>query len=159
MKKTLKKGVLKNPSPPNQGERARVRGSERGFSLITAIFLLVVLTLLGAYMVRISGVQRATANFAVQGARAYYAARSGVEWGVYQAIKNNTCSGAPVTFPFTGVGLQGFQASVTCTSTSHREKNATFNVYVITSKASYGSYGTLDYVSRTLQVTVSPTPP
>ena len=38
--------------------------------------------MLGVMMVTLSGVQRATATAAVQGTRAYYAARAGVEWGI-----------------------------------------------------------------------------
>ncbi len=41
----------------------------------------MVLSLLGVAMMRLSAVQSSTGVFALQGARAYQAARSGLEWG------------------------------------------------------------------------------
>jgi len=65
--------------PPQRALRAVVR--QRGFSVIAAIFLLVVLAALGAFMLTFSTVQQTTGTQDLQGARGYQAARSGVEWG------------------------------------------------------------------------------
>ncbi len=59
---------------------------QRGFSLITAIFLIVVLAALGAYMVIFTGLQQTTLQADVLGVRAYYAARAGAEWAIYRAL-------------------------------------------------------------------------
>ena len=56
----------------------------RGFAIVSAIFILVVLSVLGAAMVSLSTSQHLGSAQDVQGARAYQAARSGVEWGLYQ---------------------------------------------------------------------------
>lgn len=109
---------------------------QAGFALINAIFLLVVLAFLGVVMVTLSGVQSRTPVFALQGARAYHAARSGIEWGI---AKIPACAGS--------ADNSGFTVTVTCTPTS--------GIYVISSTATQGSYGSLNFVSRTVQAKVS----
>lgn len=143
------------------------RRHERGFALVAAIFIVVVLAMLGIMMVTIGGMERATASAAVQGTRAFYAARSGLEWGTYGALTNTapTCGAAPSTpttntFNLAVTGLNGFTVSVVCSYTTHKERSDTYNVYVINSTATSGNFGDADYVSRTLQasVTNAPTP-
>lgn len=136
----------------------------RGFALVAAIFIVVVLALLGIMMVTVGGMQRATATTAVRGTQAYFAARSGVEWGIFQAINNTavTCSLDPATttsaFNLAVNGLNGFTVSVACKYTQHRERSNTYNVYVITSTATSGNFGDIDYVSRVIQTTVTDAP-
>lgn len=110
---------------------------QAGFALINAIFLLVVLAFLGVVMVTLSGVQSRTPVFALQGARAYHAARSGIEWGIAQIP---ACAGS--------ADNSGFTVTVTCS-------NPTPGIYVIRSTATQGSYGSLDFASRTVQAKVS----
>ena len=59
---------------------------EAGFSLVTAIFLLVILASLGAFIVTVAGVQQTSSALDVQGTRAYQAARAGIEWASYQVL-------------------------------------------------------------------------
>ena len=139
---------------------------QHGFALVTAIFIVVVLAMLGVMMVTIGGMQRATVSAAAQGTRAYYVARSGVEWGIYQAVTGSSCAatsplGPPTTptFVLSVSGLNGFNVWVDCTRTQHRERNDTYYVSVITAKATYGAFGDADYVSRTLKATVTDAQP
>jgi len=60
----------------------------RGFALILAVFLIVTLAAVGAYMLTVSNVQVETGVMDEQGARAYQAARAGIEWGAYQVLQN-----------------------------------------------------------------------
>jgi len=129
---------------------------QHGFSLISALFILVVLAALGTFMVRMSASQHYTTAYAVQGARAFQAARSGIEWGVYRAIGGN-CE-ATNTFSASAAGLAGFTVTVTCTSTPVSEQGctpATYNLFSLTSRAVYGDYGDPDYVSRTFAATLT----
>ena len=74
------------------------RFAQRGFSIVTAIFLIVVLALLGVYIVSVTGIQQTSAQLDVQGVRAYQAARAGIEWGAYQVLDPASVSlGTPVT--------------------------------------------------------------
>ena len=70
-----------------------------GFSLITAIFILVIFAALGAAMVTFSTVQHTTVAMDIQSARAYQAARAGIEWGAYEALKvpGFDCTGLQMT--------------------------------------------------------------
>jgi len=54
-----------------------------GFSLITVLFLLVVVTGIGGYLVNLSVTQHLGSALAGQESRAYYAALSGLEWAAY----------------------------------------------------------------------------
>lgn len=58
----------------------------RAFALPAAIFLLVVLWLLGAVIAGISGIQQSGAALDVKGVHAYSAARAGIEWAAYQVL-------------------------------------------------------------------------
>jgi MSHA biogenesis protein MshP len=133
------------------------RKVQRGFSLISALFLLVVLSALGAYMVNISGTQHFTTLHALQGARAYHAARSGTEWGIAAAIGGGAC---PADTTLAGGDLNGFQVNVTCTSTSHLEAGSTYNIYQITAFAQTNTpvYGQPGYAARRITVTVTDAP-
>jgi MSHA biogenesis protein MshP len=100
---------------------------QRGFSLISAIFLLVVLAALGAAMLTISTVHQASSALDVQGARAYQAARAGINWGLYQQLQTPSpalaCTAAPapksfVSFSFPDAPtLRQFTVTVSCTLT------------------------------------------
>ncbi len=143
---------------------------QKGFSLITAIFLLVVLATLMGYMVNLRVVQQQTVVMSIQGARALQAARSGLQFGVYKALSGTSCSPGVdttevVTFLPAEAALANFSVSVNCTATEHTEgAAAAFRFYTLTALASAGSYAlgsdaNPDYVSRQIRVTVSTEPP
>jgi len=127
--------------------------AQNGFSLVPALFLLIVLAALGVVAVRLTGVQQQTVVLAMQSGRAYSAARAGVEWSAYQALVNGSCSTA--TLNLTEAGLAGFSVDTTCSSTTHAEGPNSVRVYVIDAFAWSGSYGTPDYVSRRIRSTVT----
>lgn len=102
------------PMPP----RRPPRRPARGFSIVTAIFLLVVLSALGVALLSISTMQHAESALDVQGARAYQAARAGMEWGLYQQRVNNSCAASSIfALPATGA-LSGFSVTVRCTQSA-----------------------------------------
>lgn len=95
---------------------------QAGFSIVTAVFLLVVLAGLGAAILNISRVQHSTSAMDVQGARAYQAARAGVEWGLFQRLRvgGAYCDPGPATSSFAlpaGTTLSQFTVTVVCTRT------------------------------------------
>lgn len=124
-----------------------------GFSLVPALFLLVVLAVLGSVAVRLTGVQQQTVVLSMQSARAYAAAKTGVEWSAYQALSAGNCGSS--TLSLTEGGLAGFSVDVSCASSSHTEGASTTNVYVLDAFAYSGSYGSPDYVSRRIRATVT----
>ncbi|HEY0818971.1 MAG TPA: hypothetical protein VGD46_09350 [Rhizobacter sp.] len=126
----------------------------RGFAMVSAIFLMVVLALLGALMVSMSNSQQIAATRDTLGSRAYYAARAGIEWGAYRALQNNAC-------PFTAAlpnatSTTGFSVQVTCsTSGPHTEAGTSYSVFQITSTASTGTLGQHDHAERQLQAVLT----
>ncbi|BBP04004.1 hypothetical protein TPL01_16170 [Sulfuriferula plumbiphila] len=127
--------------------------AQRGFAIVAAIFLVVVLAALGAFMLTFSTVQHITSAQDIQGARAYQAARTGIEWGAYQALRNSSCT--PSTSLTPGGTQAGFGVTVQCTRFGpYTEGGSTLLMYQITSTASQGTLGSATYVERQLQATV-----
>ena len=137
-----------------------MRARQSGFTLIAAIFLLVVVAALVVYISNIRTVQQITLVYGVQGARAHQAARAGLEWGIASSIAAGTCP-ATTTFTLPDAGLSAFSINVNCSESAHTEGDIanTINTYRVTSVASSGTFGTLDYIERRMRATVSLDPP
>jgi len=134
--------------------------NKAGFTLVQAIFILVVLSLLGVVMMRMIGVQSSTNVFALQGARAYQAARSGVEWGAAKArsadhdtdpCDDTICNSAT---PFPMDGFPGFLVDVSCSCQDFKEGPMDIDVYLISAIATFGNYGSPDFISRRVEMKV-----
>lgn len=116
---------------------------QRGFLIIAAVFLLVVLAGLVAYLMTASTTSQAASASDFNSARAYQAARAGIEWGAYQILRDPgggtfkpACEAGTATFDLTfGSTLSAFTARVTCTSASLSEGGATVRAYSIVSNA------------------------
>ncbi len=129
---------------------------QRGFSLISAIFLLVVIAALGTFAVTLSTTQQQSAALDVMSARAYQAARAGMEWGAYQVLQGGTtCANTNATLPAGTLSntLSGFTVTVACTTSTHSDAGVTINVYNLTSRATQGGVGTPNYVERQVSAT------
>ena len=121
----------------------RSLSNQAGFTLVQAIFILVVLALLGAAMVRLIGVQSSTSVMALQQARAYQAARSGLEWGAARAAAGADCNG--------NMQINGFGVNVVCGIANFTEgSQPPYPVYSISATATIGAFGNPDFVSRCL---------
>ncbi len=103
------------------------RDHQAGISLVTAIFLIVVLAALGAIVVTVSGLQHTSSARDVMGSKAYQAARAGIEWGAYKVLQQAALPGAGVCPPSTqipmpaGTDLTGLTVNVTCALTTFAE--------------------------------------
>jgi len=124
-------------------ERARIprhrrAATQRGFTLLSAVFLMTLLMLLSAYLVGLSVRQESGFSLDVLGSRAFAAARAGVEWGAYQALRGGGCGGS-ASLALDG-SLAGFTASVTSTAQTfslptNNEGGTTITVCSIASNA------------------------
>jgi MSHA biogenesis protein MshP len=100
------------------------RDNQAGISLLTAIFLIVVLAALGAIVVTVSGLQHTSSARDVMGSKAYQAARAGIEWGAYKVLQQAFPGVCPpsTTIPMpAGTDLTGLTVNVTCTPTTADE--------------------------------------
>ncbi len=136
-----------------QINQQQISAQQRGFALLSALFILVVLAGLGVVAVRLAAVQHHSVSLNLQAARAFAAAQSGIEYGAYRALTSGSC--VPAAFVYSEGGLNGFNVNVTCTATSHAEGVGTTTVYALQAFAWSGNYGTPDYVSRRIQATVT----
>lgn len=124
-----------------------------GFSLVPALFLLVVLGTLGAVAVRVNMIEQQTVVLSMQSSRALAAARTGIERAAYLATNSGACTAS--TFSLNEGGLNGVTVSTTCSATTHTEGPNTVTVYRIEAFSRSGSFGTPSYVSRRIRASIS----
>lgn len=139
------------------------RQSQHGFSIITAVFLLVVLSFLGIAMVSFSTMQNQTLAMDVSGTRCYQAANAGIEWAAYNIAKTPNVAGATTFTPGTASALGGvlapYTVTVSYTATAQTDDTTyppdgiaeTIWSYDITASAVRGTAGTVDYVERVVR--------
>jgi len=154
-----------NQLPRNRTENkpATLNGKcQRGFAMVSAVFLLVVLAGLGAAMVNFSIVQHTSAALDVEGTRAYQAARAGIEWGLFRAQKTPPCPVNPSSFRPPAPTLNRYTVTVRCTAAPAFAGAPTISqIRTMTSVAcsqpdgggNCPGAGGVDYVERQLQVT------
>jgi MSHA biogenesis protein MshP len=130
---------------------------QRGFTLVMAIFIVVILGLLGSYMVRLSSVQYTTTSYALQSARAYQTGRAGLSWATAM-INNEAVAGqgcTPVNNKIlTLPAMPGFTVTLTCQAKGYTEGGDTYYIYRITAHSEFADYNSVNYVSRELEKSV-----
>lgn len=127
-----------------------------GFSIIAALFILVVLAGLGGFILSTSSTQHLTLAQDVLNARARLASRAGVEWAAYHVGRasafRTACQAAGASFagpgPATQVlapgdlaGLAEFRVDVSCRSQSYDEAGFAIRVYQIVATACTSAAG------------------
>jgi MSHA biogenesis protein MshP len=118
----------------------------QGFGLMLAIFLLVTVAAVAAYLMTVSSGQLEAVTQDEQGARAYQAARTGIDWGAYQVLIKSACP-ATTTIPLPQAGLAGitFYAEVKCSTVgTETEAGTNITVYKIVSKGCNRTAGCVD---------------
>jgi MSHA biogenesis protein MshP len=129
----------------------RYRPRQSGFAAVAAIFLVVVLAAMGAFMVSISNAQQLASAADLQGNRAYWAARAGLEWALSAvALSASTCPLSPPAAVDTGAT---FNLAVTCNLQSYSEGTATAKIFTLKSVASLGTAGSPAFVERSVSAT------
>lgn len=138
----------------------------QGFVLVLAVFMLVTLASIGAYLLTVSTLQVQTAAQDELGAHAYQSARTGIDWGAYQILRApagafaSTCAAgsSAQTIALAG-GLTGFSVTVLCQAgAAQTEGAASYRAYTITATgcnmaACPGAPGAT-YVERQLKITL-----
>ena len=134
------------------------RKLQQGFSLVTAIFLLVVLGGLGAMMMTFFTAQQQSSALDVLGSRAYQAAHAGIEWATYNVASQTAgtqwamCPGVQALA--LGGDLAAFNVSVSCTTASFVEGGTTIFIYDLVSNSSgvnNATAGSPDFVERVIR--------
>ena len=142
--------------------RAFARKGQRGFALVSGIFLITTLFLLSAYLIGFRVHQESGLTLDALGTRAYAAARSAAEWGAYNSLRNGTCA-ASTTLGFAET-LAGYGATVTCSRSTYDEGGTTVIVDTIVANAcNQPASGNCpnaapgaNYAERQMTITVTP---
>jgi len=127
----------------------------RGFALVAALFLLVVLGTLGAYAVRLNMSQQGGADLDLASTRAEAALQSGIEYAAARLLTVSDCAAIPLT-PNDLPLPHGFSVTYTCTDETQVANLPTVNVFSVTATATRGLYGSPDFVSRQRPVRITP---
>lgn len=148
---------------------------QHGFAAIAAIFLVVILAALGGFMLTFSNTQQLTSAQDLQGTRAYWAARAGLEWGIGGVAASSatppacpvlpapaTPSSAPTssTTPLTTSFEGGFTVTVKCVRNDYAEASASPSapnrfIYQFSAVASTtGTAGGIGFVERSISASM-----
>lgn len=136
----------------------RVQRNIKGFSLMTTLFLLVVVAGLGGYLVNLASTQHLTSALAIQQSRAYYAALSGLEWVAYQIQLQTDAGTSPPDCPTspTNFTAEGFTIICQCQRSLHDVAgNPQHAMFDVTAEATSGTFDDWDFVRRTISATIS----
>lgn len=115
----------------------RTRARQRGFAIAGALFLIVILGVLGVSLSRITALNQSGSALDIQGARAYQAARAGTEWAAWQVLNPASAPAcfAATTLAFTDGALQPFRVSITCKVVVTAETGVTLHAYRLVARA------------------------
>lgn len=136
---------------------------QQGFAAVAAIFLVVLLAALGAFMVSFSNTQHLNSARDLQGSRAYWAARAGLEWGIVAIPANPTLcpnvTATQVAAASIPSPLDGFSITIMCSKNTYAEQSATsglatVTIYRIDAQASAGTAGSVSYVERSISISL-----
>lgn len=130
---------------------------QTGFALVAAMFVMIIIAMVVLAMMRLAGNQHGTNSLAIQQARAYQAARAGLDWGIAQASPPagapSCAANAPVSLA--GSNLSEFTVAVTCNVSNYSENGTAVNIYRLTATAQNGQPGSRpDYAFRALNAAV-----
>ena len=145
--------------------RSCARAVQRGFGLIGAVIVLVIMSVVGVGILTLTTNQQTTSALDVQQSRALLAARSGLEWALFRwRASGGGCAGAIGSFTFpAGTTLSQFRVTVGCAVISA----GTTNILRLTANACNGGLAncpvvgvppSIDYVERELYADIPVSP-
>lgn len=131
------------------------RARQEGFSIVAAIFILVVLAALASFIVSVTATQNLTLAQDLQGARAYQAARAGTEYGIARWLGSTPSAAADCNGVAANVPVAGFSVTMTPTLSMGGGRQFCTIVGHATAGSSAGEVG---YIEREIRVVVEGNP-
>jgi len=138
---------------------------QQGIGAIGVVILIVLFALIGAYMSSMTTLSVLNTAGSASAIQAWFAARSGVEWGVYQALNRPACTcgadcctacnsidGAAIDF---NGAADNFGADLSCSETAQNEGGVDYCIYNIEATAEFGAPGDVIFARRRVRVTVT----
>ena len=131
---------------------------QQGFAAIAAIFLVVILAALGGFMLTFSNTQQLTSAQDLQGTRAYWATRAGLEWGIgsVSAVADPATLTPLTCTTATPLSLGTFSVAVSCSVTAYPEGGVNRYIVLFNSVASStgAAVGSIGYIERSLSASM-----
>lgn len=129
----------------------RAPRKQRGFALIGALFVLVVLAALGAFAVRINMTQQHGADLDLQQLRAQAALNTGLEFAATRLLVSPATDNCGNLAALANISA-GFQVTFpgACTRVQYLVNGVQVTVYTINVTSTRGVYGTPEFVRRDL---------
>jgi len=121
----------------------------KGFTLVGAIFFIVVLSLLSSVMVSIFNKNIISSSNIFLRSKLYYASYSGIQWGVKSIDLGSDCAS-----DINGkvLNIKGINVNMICISNSYTEAGKDIKNYYIEASSDFKSYGDISYIVRKLSV-------
>lgn len=128
---------------------------QAGVSIVTAIFLVVVLALMGVGMVSLLTTSQQSISQEITSAKAYMAGRSCLQWGMYQAIYDaDPWTNSPHRLTFNNNGL----INTTCDTGFIVINNDGKTFFNITTTANFGNTTDPEFSQRQMRLQLQPNP-
>ena len=122
---------------------------QSGVSIVTAIFLVVILALMGTGMVSILTTSQQSISQEITSAKAYMAGRSCLQWGMYQAVYDaDPWTNDPHALNFNNSGL----INIRCATTFEIINNDGLRFFNITTTANFGNVNDPEFSQRTMRL-------
>lgn len=126
---------------------------QSGVSIVTAIFLVVILALMGAGMVNLLTTSQQSISQEISSAKAYMSGRSCLQWGMYQAIYDaDPWLSNPIIITFANGNLENTQ----CSSNINVINSDGLTFFDIDANASFGAITEPEYSERTMRLQFQP---
>lgn len=88
---------------------------QRGFGVVAAMVVTIVLAGLAILLARTTSTQATSVALDERGVRAYWAARAGLDWGSWQITQAGGCPASTTfSFPSGAVGFEDYSVTVLC---------------------------------------------
>ena len=135
---------------PRRWESRNNIKNQKGVSIVAAIFLITALALLATAAVQIVSTGQQSISQEITSVKAYFAAQTGLQWGMYQAV---------YATPNTTQALTLSNSGLTNTSVNIVFLKSTFDsntYYQLTTTGNYSSTASPEYSSRQLRLRFKP---
>ncbi len=131
---------------------SRSHKHQSGVSVVTALFLIIVLSLLAAGMVSMLATSQQSVSQEVTSTKAYMASRSCLQWAMYQAVYSSATGSYTNTF----IDAASGSYPARCTTTISSISNDGLTFYNINATARLGSKTDPEYSQRELRLQFQP---
>lgn len=129
-----------------------MRNRQSGFTLLGTVFILLILSLVGVYMLKMGSVHLQAQNYQLLGKRAELASFSALEIASYKYQQNpKECPKQVLQFNEAAIGLKGFTVNITCSQVlQYPTDSPRYFAVQLEATARKGNFGESDYVAHTM---------